>query len=111
MAEKPTSSRTMYTTLGAPSGAFGGSKGDQSGTESRMSTLIVPLNGSLTMSPPSHGRCARDPGTGRSHRDGARPPRQSDSPGSPASGSPFYARPAPFRPRLRKGIHVRSRGG
>jgi hypothetical protein len=38
----------MYTTLGAPAGAFGGSNGDQSGTESRMSTLIVPLNGSLT---------------------------------------------------------------
>src|SRR5215472_15397179 len=48
MAEKPTSSRTMQTTFGAPSGAFGGSKGDQSGTESLMSTLMVPLNGSLT---------------------------------------------------------------
>src|SRR4051812_26365521 len=47
MAEKPTSSSTTYTTLGAPSGALGGSKGDQSGTESRMSTLILPLNGSL----------------------------------------------------------------
>src|SRR6476646_336206 len=32
-------------TLGDPSGAFGGSHGDQSGSESRMSTLIVPLNG------------------------------------------------------------------
>ena len=41
----------MYTTLGAPSGAFGGSNGDQSGTESRMSTLIVPLNRSLTSLP------------------------------------------------------------
>ena len=48
MAEKPTSSSTIYTTFGAPSGAFGGSNGDQSGTESRISTLIVPLNGSLT---------------------------------------------------------------
>ena len=36
----------MYTTFGAPSGALGGSNGDQSGSESRMSTLIVPLNGS-----------------------------------------------------------------
>jgi hypothetical protein len=45
MAENPTSSSTMYTTLGAPSGAFGGSKGDQSGTESRMSMLTTPLNG------------------------------------------------------------------
>src|SRR3954469_23132669 len=44
IAEKPTSSSTAYTTFGAPSGAFGGSKGDQSGTESRMSTLILPLN-------------------------------------------------------------------
>src|SRR5215469_2528830 len=48
MAENPTSSSTMYTTLGAPSGALGGSNGVQSGTESRMSTLIVPLNGSPT---------------------------------------------------------------
>ena len=35
----------MYRTFGAPSGALGGSNGDQSGSESRMSTLIVPLNG------------------------------------------------------------------
>src|SRR6516165_1210715 len=41
----------MQTTFGAPSGAFGGSKGDQSGTESLISTLMVPLNGSLTVSP------------------------------------------------------------
>src|SRR4029077_20533095 len=34
----------MYTTLGAPSGARGGSNGDQSSSESRMSTLTVPLN-------------------------------------------------------------------
>src|SRR5487761_1447124 len=51
MAEKPTSSSTMYTTFAAPSGALGGSNGDQSGTESRMSMLIVPLNGSLTCRP------------------------------------------------------------
>jgi hypothetical protein len=33
--------------LAAPSGALGGSNGAQSGSESRMSTLIVPLNGSF----------------------------------------------------------------
>src|ERR1700730_10895267 len=49
MAENPTSSSTTYTTRGAPSGALGGSNGVQSGTESLMSTLIVPLNGSLTL--------------------------------------------------------------
>ncbi len=32
-------------TFGAPSGAVGATNGDQSSTESRMSTLIVPLNG------------------------------------------------------------------
>ena len=37
----------MYSTFGAPSGARGGSNGDQSGTESRISMLIVPLKGSL----------------------------------------------------------------
>src|SRR3954449_5356720 len=47
IAENPTSSSTAYTTFGAPSGAFGGSNGDQSGTESRISTLTLPLNGSL----------------------------------------------------------------
>src|SRR6478672_3216426 len=41
----------MYTTLGAPSGAFGGVNGAQSSTESRMSTLTVPLNGSLIAAP------------------------------------------------------------
>src|SRR6266550_1809232 len=51
MAENPTSSSTIYTTFGAPSGAFGGSNGAQSGTESLISTLIVPLNGSLTSAP------------------------------------------------------------
>src|SRR4029077_2782483 len=44
MAEKPTSSSTMYTTFGAPTGALAGSNGDQSGSESRMSTLIDPRN-------------------------------------------------------------------
>src|SRR5208283_3245485 len=44
-AEKPTSSRTMRTTFGAPAGAFGGSNGLQSGTESRISMLITPWNG------------------------------------------------------------------
>src|SRR5580692_11391530 len=47
MAENPTSSSTMQTTFGAPSGALAGSNGSQSGVESRMSTLIVPLNGLL----------------------------------------------------------------
>src|SRR6059058_5688404 len=51
--EKPTSSSTMYRTLGAPSGAFGASNGAQCGTESRMSTLITPLNRSL-IAPASH---------------------------------------------------------
>jgi len=53
------------TTLVAPGGAFGGSNGAQSGTESRISTLIVPLNGwliSASLPPegvslgPEHGR-------------------------------------------------------
>ena len=41
----------MYTTLGAPYGATGGSNGAQSGSESRMSTLMVPLNGFAIMAP------------------------------------------------------------
>src|SRR5580693_1420272 len=41
----------MYSTFGAPYGATGGSNGVQSGSESRMSTLIVPLNGLATMTP------------------------------------------------------------
>src|SRR5215470_4330996 len=56
----------MYTTFGAPSGALGGSNGVQSGSESRMSTLIVPLKGSPTM----HPFCS--PG-----RTGPRAPRRS----------------------------------
>src|SRR3954451_4798575 len=49
IAEKPVSSSTTYRTLGAPSGATGCRYGSQSGTESRSSMLIVPLN-SLLMS-------------------------------------------------------------
>ena len=37
----------MYTTLVAPAGALGGSNGAQSGWESLISTLTVPLNGML----------------------------------------------------------------
>jgi hypothetical protein len=44
IAENPTSSSTMYSTLGAPSGASGWAYGAQSGTESLMSMLIRPLN-------------------------------------------------------------------
>ena len=44
MAENPTSSSTMYTTLGATWGATGWRYGAQSGTESRTSTLITPWN-------------------------------------------------------------------
>src|SRR6516164_5828704 len=62
MAENPTSSSTMYTTLGAPSGAFGGSNGVQSGTESRMSTLMVPLNALLIGPPPPFGILGAGPG-------------------------------------------------
>src|SRR3954467_7795912 len=51
MAEKPTSSSTTYRTLGEPGGAFGCSYGAQSGVESRMSRLMVPLNGVLMRSP------------------------------------------------------------
>src|SRR3954465_15397087 len=52
IAENPTSSKTTYTMLGAPSGARGGSNGDQSSTESRMSTLTVPLNCLFTLELP-----------------------------------------------------------
>ena len=41
-AEKPTSSRTTYTTLGAPSGGTGWAYGVQSGVESWMSMLTCP---------------------------------------------------------------------
>ena len=42
----------MYRTFGAPSGALGGSNGAQSGSESRISTLIVPLNGFFPITKP-----------------------------------------------------------
>jgi hypothetical protein len=45
IAEKPTSSSTMYNTLAVPSGAIGCVYGSQSGTESVISTLTTPLNG------------------------------------------------------------------
>ncbi len=35
----------MYRTFGASAGAFGWAYGSQSGTESRMSIPILPLNG------------------------------------------------------------------
>ena len=46
IAEKPTSSSTMYRMFGAPSGAIGWVYGPQSGTESLMSMLTTPRNGS-----------------------------------------------------------------
>ena len=64
MAENPTSSSTMYTTLGAPSGALGGSNGAQSGTESLMSTLTVPLN-ALPIRPAPFGDLRGTPGPNR----------------------------------------------
>src|SRR5215471_19569607 len=60
IAEKPTSSRTMYSTFGAPSGAIGCVYGSQSGTESRMSVLIVPRNG-LLISPPQSASATSQP--------------------------------------------------
>src|SRR3954451_19805743 len=50
IAEKPTSSRTTYRTFGAPCGAIGCVYGAQSGTESLMSMLTMPLNGCFTVS-------------------------------------------------------------
>ena len=38
----PVSSQTMYSTLGAPSGAVGAAYGPQSGSESLMSSSILP---------------------------------------------------------------------
>src|SRR3954447_16755484 len=68
----------MYTTFGAPSGAFGGSNGDQSGTESRMSTLILPLNGSLithsSFEIGRHDQGAQRRTARRSFRPSCRPP-------------------------------------
>src|SRR6058998_708636 len=63
-------------TFGAPSGAFGGSNGFQSGTESRMSTLILPLNGSVIV------RCSTAPRLGASppSGDASRAPRRDSGP-------------------------------
>src|ERR1700761_7676557 len=101
MAEKPTSSSTTYTTFGAPSGAFGGSNGVQSGTESRISMLIVPLNGSLISRLLAAGqRIAPGRHIGRPLW---RPPDQADRTSSrPAS-------PRPGDPRGRGGGPVRDR--
>src|SRR3954452_23865059 len=85
IAENPTSSSTAYTTFGAPSGALGGTNGDQSGTESRMSTLILPLNGTLIMI--SFGcHCPL----------GATPPPSSASPAVAAHASPRSDDPRPL---------------
>ena len=46
IAEKPTSSKTTYNTLGAPGGATGSLYGPQSGVESLISIFATPLNGS-----------------------------------------------------------------
>src|SRR5215471_15718877 len=51
IAENPTSSRTTYTTFGAPSGAIGCVYGPQSGTDSVMSTFTTPSNGFDTPAP------------------------------------------------------------
>src|SRR5690348_15154748 len=66
----------MYTTLGAPSGALGGSNGAQSGTESLMSTLTVPLN-ALPIRPAPFGALRGTPGPNRA-------PGPSRAPGSVA---------------------------
>src|SRR4051812_9317740 len=71
IAEKPTSSSTTYSTLGAPSGALGCSYGAQSGTESRMSVLMVPLNG-VAMEDPSNEVSADLPLRSEHHRAGMR---------------------------------------
>src|SRR4051795_12768925 len=88
MAEKPTSSSTTYTTLAAPSGALAGSNGDQSGTESRMSTLILPLNGSLMMGSLRSASMRRAAAhAGRRYRPSpVRPPRASPQSDDPTEG-------------------------
>src|SRR5579863_6207024 len=87
----------MYTTLGAPAGAFGGSNGAQSGTESLISTLIVPLNCSLTSSllrAWTHGSaascrlCPSDSG----RRRGASPSRGENPEVERGSGAPHAVR-------------------
>src|SRR5437660_11595895 len=85
----------MYTTLGAPSGAFGGSNGDQSGTESLISTLIVPLNCSLPASllppkTPSWFRLGHDLSEGR--------PLQRESRGSRVTRRCFPSNACPPHP-------------
>jgi hypothetical protein len=54
----PVSSHTRYSTLGAPSGAVGAAYGPQSGSESRMSSSILPLNSVST--PGDYTDCASD---------------------------------------------------
>ena len=68
-APNPVSSHTMKITFGAPSGALGCSYGSQSGTESRMSMLMMPLNGfgtadSCVMSALNGGASIKQPPTG-----------------------------------------------
>lgn len=43
----PTSSQTTNSTLGAPSGAFGGRKGVQSGVDFLMSSSTLPANAGI----------------------------------------------------------------
>src|SRR3954470_19772356 len=74
----------MYTTFGAPSGALGGSKGVQSGTESRMSVLTTPLNG-LPISAPASGA----------------PGQREQRAMSPDAGPSSSATPPPARMRVR----------
>src|SRR5512133_4379419 len=53
IAEKPTSSRTMYSTFGVSLGGTTCAYGSQSGNESLMSMLMVPLKGlPISVSPP-----------------------------------------------------------
>src|SRR3954454_15953338 len=104
IAENPTSSSTAYTTLGAPSGALGGSNGDQSGTESRMSTSILPLNGLLIRcAPPRRPRSGAavladtnaDPRPPRTH---AHPPFRMKAPKAETSGPGIVSRGPRVRP-------------
>src|SRR6476620_11099379 len=50
----PTSSHARNRTFGEPSGAFGARYGSQSGTESRTSTAILPLNSGAMCTSPNH---------------------------------------------------------
>jgi hypothetical protein len=67
IAENPTSSSTMYRTLGAPAGATGWTNGSQSGIESRSSRLIVPLNGFAICVLPLVGATALGADDGNDH--------------------------------------------